>query len=116
MAACYAPLAGPTSQADWRWGASGFEHRLEALPIPANSERLALAGAFVHYFFLQHSLRGRRPHMLRFVRRCSGFAVGRPLLATFRSHFSTHAGLSEHGPVLGRLQSETTRDRRLLQQ
>jgi hypothetical protein len=60
---------------------------------------------------------GRRPRMLRFDWRCSGSAVGRPLLACFHGGTSQHTlGLSEHGPVLVRLLLETTLDRRQLEQ
>jgi hypothetical protein len=52
---------------------------------------------------------GRRPCMLRCGWRCSAPALGRPLLSYFHGCTSLHTlGLSEHGPVLMRLLSETS--------
>ena len=76
-----------------RWGDPGFEHRLEALPIPANSERLALAGAFVHYFFFAALAAGQAATHAPVCEALLRICCGPPLAGLLsRLHFSTHAG------------------------
>ena len=80
-------------------------------PLQAAEEELA-----VSYFVFPLALAGgRRPCMLRCVRRCSAPALGRPLLSYFHGCTSLHTlGLSEHRPVWS--WPGTTRSRRLLKQ